>query len=68
MKLAGKIAIVSGGASGIGYAAAKVMLEAGATVGICDVNGERIEQAVKNLSAIGCVRGFRVDISKKEQV
>ena len=68
MNLQGKIAIVTGGASGIGFASAKVLLQKGATVAICDVNAARIEQAVATLAEVGTVRGFAVDISKKEQI
>ncbi|MDR3591233.1 MAG: SDR family NAD(P)-dependent oxidoreductase [Negativicutes bacterium] len=68
MKLKGKIAIVTGGAAGIGFATAKVFLQQGATVAICDVNAERTEKAVAELSALGTVRGYSVDISQKAQI
>ena len=66
-KLKDKIAIITGGAAGIGFATAKLFLEEGAIVAICDVNGEKIESAVAELEALGTVRGFKVDISRKEQ-
>ncbi|HWQ61912.1 MAG TPA: 3-oxoacyl-ACP reductase FabG [Negativicutes bacterium] len=65
-KLNGKIAIVTGGAAGIGFATAKLFLEEGATVAICDISKEKIDAAVAELSAGGIVRGFVVDIAKKE--
>lgn len=68
MDLTGKIAIISGGAAGIGFAAANVLLSQGATVAICDINAERVRQAVAVLSAAGPVRGFCVDISRKDQI
>jgi len=68
VKLKGKIAIVTGGAAGIGYATAKVFLQEGATVAICDINTERTNQAVAELSTLGTIRGFSVDISNKEQI
>ncbi len=68
MKLKDKIAIITGGAAGIGFATAKVFLQQGATVAICDVNAKRIETAVGELSALGKVRGFTVNIADKDQV
>ena len=68
MKLKGKIAIITGGAAGIGFATAKTFLKEGASVAICDVNGEKIDQAVAELSAVGTVKGYVADISKKDQV
>ena len=68
MKLNGKIAIITGGAAGIGFATAKTFLKEGASVAICDVNGEKIDKAVAELSAVGTVKGYVADISKKDQV
>ena len=68
MKLKGKIAIITGGAAGIGFATAKTFLQEGASVAICDVNAERIATAVTDLSTLGTVKGYTADISKKDQV
>lgn len=68
MKLKDKVAIITGAAVGIGYAAAELFLEEGAKVAICDINAEKIAEAAKTLSAKGDVRGFACDISDKEQV
>lgn len=68
MKLKDKIAVISGGAAGIGYATAQLFLEEGATVNICDVNEVRIGEAVEKLSRLGTVRGYVCDISKKDMV
>lgn len=68
MKLRGKFAIITGGAAGIGFATAKTFLQEGASVAICDVNGERVAQAVAELSALGIIKGYAADIAKKDQV
>ncbi|MHC1761259.1 MAG: SDR family NAD(P)-dependent oxidoreductase [Negativicutes bacterium] len=68
MKLRGKFAIITGGAAGIGFATAKTFLQEGASVAICDVNGERVAQAVADLSALGIIKGYAADIAKKDQV
>ncbi len=68
MRLEGKVAIVTGAAGGIGYATAKRFLEEGAVVAICDIDAERVRVAEKELSALGKVRGFAVDILNDEQI
>ena len=68
MKLKGKFAIITGGAAGIGFATAKTFLQEGASVAICDVNGERVAQAVADLSTLGIIKGYAADIAKKDQV
>lgn len=67
MKLKDKIAIITGAATGIGYATAKLFAEEGAIVAICDINKEKIQEAVQSLSASGAVKGYHVDIADKEE-
>jgi NAD(P)-dependent dehydrogenase (short-subunit alcohol dehydrogenase family) len=50
-ELAGKVAIVTGGSSGIGFGTAERMIVEGARVVIADVNEERGEQAAKELGS-----------------
>lgn len=47
--LAGRVAVVTGGSSGIGYATVELLLEAGASVALCGRDGERLERAVARL-------------------
>ena len=49
MKLKGKVAVITGGASGIGKASADLFLEEGASVIIADWNKELLPQALKEL-------------------
>ena len=63
MKLKGKVAIITGGAAGIGFATSKIFLKEGAAVAIGDVSMDRIVQAESELKQFGNVRGFFVDIA-----
>ena len=64
-----KVAVVTGGASGMGLAAAKKLANAGAKVVIAGRNVERGEAALQELRTI-CdnVRFVQSDVSKPEQV
>ena len=51
--LEGRKGVVTGGATGIGYAIAKRLIASGATVSLWDVNGEGVEAATLTLAAEG---------------
>lgn len=69
MELAGKVAVVTGGASGIGLATAKAFLEKGAKVVVADFNEEGGQAAVGQLDSSGENALFvKVDVSKEESV
>jgi 3-oxoacyl-[acyl-carrier protein] reductase/pyridoxal 4-dehydrogenase len=62
-KLDNRVAIVTGGAQGIGKAITDKLADEGATVVVADLNGEGAEQA----APAGGV-GMQVDVSSEEQV
>lgn len=66
MRLDGKVALITGGAAGIGLATAKRFVEEGATVSICDVAQEAGERAARDL---GPAASFaRVDVTNGDSV
>jgi len=66
--LAGKSALVTGSAGGLGKAIAEKFLKAGAKVTICDINAERLKSAAEELSAHGEVLAITADITDEECV
>jgi dihydroanticapsin dehydrogenase len=65
MKLTGKIAIVTGGSRGIGFAIAKTLSENGATVVITSKDSEKIKKAESKISN---AFGITCNIKKKMEV
>ncbi len=53
MKLQGRVALITGAASGIGKAAAQLMAQEGARVGLLDVHSERLEGAAREIKTAG---------------
>ena len=64
MRLEGKVALITGGAAGIGKATAKVFIEHGASVCICDVN-EKV--GLETAQELGCTFS-KVDVSDRQAV
>src|SRR5579862_8934930 len=67
-KLTGKIAVITGGARGIGYAIAEHLLAEGVRVAICALRQESVDAALTSLLAKGDVMGIAADVSKAEDV
>ena len=68
-KFTGKVAIVTGGAKGIGFACAQSLGERGAKVVIADWNETAANEAVERLGKLGVTSvAVKVDVSKKDQV
>ena len=68
LSIDGAVAVVTGGASGIGKGIVKALLRRGARVVIADVEEPVLEQAVGELSPLGPVEGVRTDVSDEESV
>lgn len=63
--LDGRVAIVTGGAGGIGSATCRVLAERGARVVVADINGERAEAVARELPDALAVK---VDLASEEEV
>jgi len=57
-----KVALVTGGSKGIGYACAERLLADGYAVAICARNAEEVEAATDKLGERGKVMGLRADV------
>lgn len=67
--LDGKVAVVTGGAMGIGGASARQLAAAGVRVLVADVNGEAAEENVARIrQAGGTAAAGQFDISQSEQI
>src|ERR1035437_2997625 len=64
MNLSGKVAIVTGGAMGIGYAIASRLAEAGAKVLIADRDAAAAEAAAAKIGGMACA----TDVADEAQV
>ncbi len=64
MKLKDATVLITGGTMGIGYATARLLIEAGSKVAITGRDGSRVEKAAGELGAVGIV----ADVAKLEDV
>jgi|MGYP006169632541 3-oxoacyl-[acyl-carrier protein] reductase len=65
----GYVAFVTGGASGMGEATAKLFASEGAKVAVVDMNEEGLTRVVGEIEAAGCeVRGWLLDLTDGEAV
>ena len=67
-RLENKVAIITGGGSGIGYATAEKFLEEGASVMICGRGAERLRAAAETLSQKGNIIWEALSINDAEAV
>ena len=68
MQLKDKVALVTGGATGIGLAVARQFAAEGATVVICGRNRERLEAAALSIGGAGAVHPWPLDVTDRIRV
>jgi len=66
--LRGRVAVITGGAQGIGYATAERMLASGASVVLWDIDATRLDQAVAALASRGPLSTDRVELTEQDSV
>lgn len=64
-RLDGKVAVITGAASGIGLATAELFAEKGAIVCLCDLNGEKAKETARHISN---AYGYQVNIADTQSV
>lgn len=68
MQLQGKVALITGGARGIGFGTAQRLASEGVRLAIADVNGSAAEEAARQLRASTEVVSVAADITRADEV
>ena len=66
--LKGRVAVVTGGAQGIGYATSERLLRSGASVVMWDIDAAKLEEAKASLGQLGTVSGYVVELTSDSEV
>ena len=66
--LKNRVAVVTGGAQGIGFAVSERLLKSGASVVMWDIDAEKLQQAQAALQALGNVSGHVVELTAEQDV
>ena len=62
-----RVAVITGGAQGIGFATAKRMLNSGAAVALWDIDTTLLQQAHEALAPLGTVSSTVVELTDRIQ-
>lgn len=68
-RMAGQVALITGGGSGLGLATARRLLRDGASVALADINTDQLSAALQDLGADeGRARAYRLDVRNASEV
>src|SRR5438132_1905281 len=62
ISLGGRVAVITGGARGVGLATGRLLAARGATVAFADLDGERARAAAEGIAG---ARGYGVDVADR---
>ncbi len=68
MQLNGKVALITGAASGIGFGIASRFVAAGGRVAIADINQDAAREAAARLGSASIAANLRMDVTSEEEV
>ncbi len=68
LEIEGTVAVVTGGANGIGKGIVKALLNRGATVVVADIEQDKIDETVAEFADLGPVSGMRTDVTDEASV
>ena len=70
LRFDGKVALITGGARGIGYAAARMLAQGGAKLALIDINGEQAQASAAKLARETNTRaiGVRADVTSEAEI
>ena len=68
LDIAGSVAVVTGGANGIGRGIVRALLGRGATVVIADIEAPMLDATVAELGSLGPVSGWQTDVTDEASV
>ncbi|SFK30531.1 SDR family NAD(P)-dependent oxidoreductase [Methylorubrum salsuginis] len=64
--ISGRVAVITGGDSGMGYTSAEYLLREGVRIVLSDLKEKELQEAAQRLSALGEVKACQADLSSNE--